>query len=50
MAALRDARLVSDRRDAQRVRYRLNPRLPRYVRRLLDVAIDQVDASERSAA
>jgi ArsR family transcriptional regulator, arsenate/arsenite/antimonite-responsive transcriptional repressor len=50
MSALRDAGLVVDRRDAQWVRYRLNPRLPAQVRRLLDAALDLADATERRAA
>jgi ArsR family transcriptional regulator len=50
MAALRDAGLVVDRRDAQWVRYRLHPALPERVRRLLDAALDLTDVAERRAA
>jgi len=50
MAVLRAAGLVKDRRDAQRVRYRLNPSLPVPVRRLLDAALDLPIDTERIAA
>lgn len=50
MAALRQAGLVVDRRDAQWVRYRLNPALRIEVRRLLDAALDLPMGSERHAA
>src|SRR3954453_9049282 len=50
MSASRDAGLVVDRSDAQWVRYRLNPRLPAQVRRLLDAALYPADATERRAA
>jgi ArsR family transcriptional regulator len=50
MAALRVAGLAVDRRDAQWVRYRLNPSLPAAVRRLLDAALDLPPDAERIAA
>lgn len=50
MATLRAAGLVTDRRDAQWVRYRLNPALPDAVRRLLDAALDLPSAAARVAA
>lgn len=50
MAALRQAGLVVDRRDAQWVRYRLNPALGIEVRRLLDAALALPVGSERHAA
>lgn len=51
MAVLRHAGLVLDRRDAQWVRYRLNPAMPLALRRLLDAALDLPAAvPERSAA
>ena len=50
MATLRSAGLVRDRRDAQWVRYRLNPALPTAVRSLLDAALDLPAPAERTAA
>jgi ArsR family transcriptional regulator, arsenate/arsenite/antimonite-responsive transcriptional repressor len=50
MAALRQAGLVMDRRDAQWVRYRLHPALPDAVLRLLDAALDLPAPAERIAA
>ena len=50
MATLRQAGLVTDRRDAQWVRYRLNPAMPRPVRRLVDAALDLTETAERIAA
>ncbi|GGJ39842.1 ArsR/SmtB family transcription factor [Neoroseomonas lacus] len=50
MATLRHAGLVVDRRDAQWVRYRLNPKLAPEARRLLDAALDLRAAPERNAA
>jgi ArsR family transcriptional regulator len=51
MQVLRAAGLVTARRDAQWVRYRLQPALPAEVRRLLDAALDlPCPASERIAA
>ena len=50
MSTLREAGLVMDRRDAQWVRYRLNPTLSPGVRRLLDAAIDLRITPERHAA
>jgi ArsR family transcriptional regulator len=48
MAMLRQAGLVVDRRDAQWVRYRLNPSLPLAVRRLLDAALDLPETTKRA--
>ncbi len=50
MATLRAAGLVRDRRDAQWVRYRLDPALPAAVRSLLDAALDLPAPAERTAA
>lgn len=50
MATLRAAGLVTDRRDAQWVRYRLNPMLSAPVRRVLDAVLDLPPAAERIAA
>lgn len=50
MATLRAAGLVRDRRDAQWVRYRLNPALPTPVHSLLDAALDLPAHAERTAA
>ncbi len=49
MAALRAAGLVTDRRDAQWVRYRLNPALPTQARSLLEAALDLPAPAERTA-
>jgi ArsR family transcriptional regulator len=50
MATLRQAGLVKDRRDAQWVRYRLNPDLPPACRRLLEAALDLPLSQESLAA
>lgn len=50
MATLRQAGFVMDRRDAQWVRYRLNPALSPEVRRLLDAALALRVTPVRSAA
>jgi ArsR family transcriptional regulator len=50
MATLREAGFVTDRRDAQWVRYRLDPALPPTMRRLLDAALALPAAQERIAA
>ena len=50
MQVLKQAGLVLDRRDAQWVRYRLNPKLAPEARRLLDAALDLPVAAERNAA
>lgn len=50
MAILRAAGLVTARRDAQWVRYRLDPALPTPVRHLLDAALDLPSVPERIAA
>lgn len=39
MQVLKQAGLVVDRRDAQWVRYRLNPELPENLRTLIDAAL-----------
>ena len=45
MQVLKQAGLVVDRRDAQWVRYRLNPDMPEYVRLLIDAALmEEVEA------
>ncbi|MEI2385054.1 metalloregulator ArsR/SmtB family transcription factor [Breoghania sp. JC706] len=49
MQVLRQAGLVCDRRDAQWVRYRLNPDLRPEIRAILDAVFD-AEASEREAA
>ena len=49
ISALRDAGLVADRRDAQWVRYRLNPTLPAKVRHLLDAALDLAETAEKAS-
>ena len=50
MKVLRDAGLVIDRRDAQWVRYRRNPDLPRDVERMIDAIVAVTGAMERKAA
>ncbi|WP_372624241.1 ArsR/SmtB family transcription factor [Falsiroseomonas sp.] len=50
MATLRQVGLVTDRRDAQSVRYRLDPTLPPAVRHLLDAALELPAARQRIAA
>ncbi|WP_321342958.1 metalloregulator ArsR/SmtB family transcription factor [Breoghania sp.] len=60
MKVLRDAGLVSDRRDAQWVRYRLNPDMPADVRQIVDAVLSAAkhgaaaksgtDTHERNAA
>jgi ArsR family transcriptional regulator len=50
MVALRQAGLVVDRRDAQWVRYRLDPDLPAATRRLIEAALDLPCPSGRLAA
>ena len=50
MATLKLAGLVSDRRDAQWVRYRRAPDLPRYVVALVDAALALPADRERRAA
>lgn len=45
MQVLKQAGLVVDRRDAQWVRYRLNPDMPEYVSLLIDAALmEEVEA------
>lgn len=48
MQVLRQAGLVIDRRDAQWVRYRLNPDLPRSIARVLE-AVLQVETERETA-
>ena len=50
MAALMGAGLVVDRRDAQWVRYRRAPRLPREVVALVDAALAIPPGREKEAA
>ncbi len=50
MAALKTAGLVVDRRDAQWVRYRRSPNLPREVVALVDAALALPANQERHAA
>jgi ArsR family transcriptional regulator len=50
MSALKVAGLVTDRRDAQWVRYRRAPNLPQKVVRLVDAALALPSARERIAA
>ncbi|MEK0084328.1 ArsR/SmtB family transcription factor [Benzoatithermus flavus] len=50
MKVLRDAGLVLDRRDAQWVRYRRNPDLPRSVERIVDAVMVATGANKRVAA
>jgi ArsR family transcriptional regulator len=50
MAALKAAGLVTDRRDAQWVRYRRAPQLPREVVALVDAALALPANQERQAA
>ena len=50
MATLKSAGLVTDRRDAQWVRYRRTPDLPRTVVALVDAALALPAGQERQAA
>ncbi len=50
MAVLKAAGLVTDRRDAQWVRYRLNPALDAETVALVDAVVACADANERGAA
>lgn len=50
MLALRQAGLVVDRRDAQWVRYRLNPAMPAPVQKLLRAALELPPHTESLAA
>lgn len=45
LAQLKHAGLVTDRRDAQWVRYRRNPALPRSLARIVDAVLDSVASS-----
>ncbi|MCV2894005.1 ArsR/SmtB family transcription factor [Lentibacter sp. XHP0401] len=50
MQTLKQAGLVIDRRDAQWVRYRLNPHMPRNITSVLKAVLDAEPEQERSAA
>jgi ArsR family transcriptional regulator len=50
MGTLKLAGLVTDRRDAQWVRYRRSPNLPQHVTRLVDAALALPEQSDRIAA
>lgn len=50
MQVLKQAGLVVDRRDAQRVRYRIDPDLPPAVARLLAAALDRQIADREAEA
>ncbi|PIV73519.1 MAG: transcriptional regulator [Rhodobacteraceae bacterium CG17_big_fil_post_rev_8_21_14_2_50_65_11] len=50
MQTLKQAGLVTDRRDAQWVRYRLNPDLPPQMRAILDAVLTAAEIEERQAA
>ena len=50
MQALKQVGLVVDRRDAQWVRYRLNPDLPAEVRSMVEAVFEAAEATERKAA
>lgn len=50
MQTLKQAGLVVGRRDAQWVRYRLNPDMSGDVRKVLDAVLAAADSAERSAA
>ena len=50
MAALKQAGLVKDRRDAQWVRYRREPNLPESIRAIVDAAIAAIPEQQKEAA
>ena len=50
LGILKAAGLLIDRRDAQWVRYRLNPDMPSDVKRIIDAVISAADRSENLAA
>jgi ArsR family transcriptional regulator len=50
MQVLRQAGLVVDRRDAQWVRYRLNPDMPPEIRQVVEAVLDANKNHERAAA
>lgn len=50
MSALKVAGLVVDRRDAQWVRYRRNPELPREIARIVDAVVAAIDNQAKVAA
>lgn len=50
MQVLKQAGLVLDRRDAQWVRYRLNPEMPPKIRLILDAVVELSKTHERIAA
>ena len=50
MQTLKQAGLVVDRRDAQWVRYRLNPDMPQDARHIVDAVLHAAECQERKAA
>ena len=50
MQTLKQAGLVVGRRDAQWVRYRLNPGMPSDVRRIIDAVLEAASSEEWAAA
>jgi len=50
MGVLKAAGLVTDRRDAQWVRYRRNPDLPEELAAIVDAAVAAVEGPQRKAA
>lgn len=50
MKTLREAGLVVDRRDAQWVRYRLNPDMPPEIRRIVMAVLATVETREKEPA
>jgi len=50
MQTLKQAGLVVARRDAQWVRYRLNPDMPRDVRKIVDAVLSAATSAERAVA
>ncbi len=50
MQTLKQAGLVVDRRDAQWVRYRLNPDLPSHARAILNAVLNAAATEQRNAA
>lgn len=50
LAQLKAVGLVIDRRDAQWVRYRRNPALPKQIARIVDAVLAAIPAEQRKAA
>ena len=50
MSVLKAAGLVTDRRDAQWVRYRLNPKLPASIVPLIDAVVRAIPQNKKEAA